>query len=42
MLFTEGNRVVFCLFVKAERGHEKNKTGQRQTGLKTGTKQTTW
>lgn len=39
-MFTKGNRVIFCLFIGAERGHEKNKTGQRQEGLKKGTKQT--
>ena len=41
-MFTKGNRVIFCLFVGAERGHKKNKTGQRQEGLKKGTEQTVW
>ena len=30
------------MFIGAEKGHEKNKTGQRQEELKKGTRQTGW
>lgn len=37
-LCTNGNREISCFFVGAGRGHEKDERGQRQEGLKKGTK----